>query len=59
MMKPIKFRNRKISWNGRGYAYLNLPKQVAKALNCGFVDITILPDGVLLTPKGPAIERER
>lgn len=51
-LKPIKFRNRRISWNSRGYAYLNLPKEVAKALNSGLVDITILPDGVLLTPKG-------
>jgi hypothetical protein len=51
-LKPIVFRNRRISWNSRGYSYLNLPKQVAKALNCGLVDIYILPDGVLLKPKG-------
>jgi hypothetical protein len=50
-MQQLKYTNRRINLNSRGYSYLNLPKQVAAALGTRVVDLVVTDSGILILPK--------
>jgi hypothetical protein len=50
-MQQLRYTNRRVNLNSRGYSYLNLPKQVAEALGSRIVDLVITDSGVLIMPK--------
>jgi hypothetical protein len=45
----LKFR-RKLSKNHLGHTYINVPMEIAKALNCDFIDLVVDGECVKIAP---------
>lgn len=45
----LKFR-RKLSRNHLGHTYINVPMEIAKALDCDFIDLIINGDEIKIAP---------
>jgi len=45
----LKFR-RKLSRNHLGHTYINVPKEIAKALCCDYVDLTVNGNEIKIAP---------